>query len=289
MPGDVAHELRGQLASIAALDGPARAAAKNLRSLLGPGALKDALSGTWLGHAAHPVLTDTVIGTWLSATILDVTGGRDARQAADRLVVAGLLAALPTAATGASDWADSEPASDEIRRLGALHAMANTTAIGLYAASLAARRSGRRARGTVLAAAGLSVLGGSGWLGGHLSLGKGVGVDQTAFGTVPEDWTPAFDASQLVEGRPTHAIVGSVDVMLLRRDGEVIAMADRCAHRGGALHTGELVGDCIECPLHGSRFHVRDGAIARGPSAYPQPVYEARVHEGRVEVRAPAG
>jgi nitrite reductase/ring-hydroxylating ferredoxin subunit len=64
---------------------------------------------------------------------------------------------------------------------------------------------------------------------------------------------------------------------------------DRCAHRGGALHEGRLVDGCIECPLHGSRFALDDGSVRRGPSAYSQPRLEARVRDGRVEVRAPAG
>ncbi|MGH7930522.1 MAG: iron-sulfur protein, partial [Candidatus Binatia bacterium] len=33
-------------------------------------ALKDLLSGTWLGRPLHPVLTDVVIGVWTSASLL---------------------------------------------------------------------------------------------------------------------------------------------------------------------------------------------------------------------------
>jgi nitrite reductase/ring-hydroxylating ferredoxin subunit len=68
--------------------------------------------------------------------------------------------------------------------------------------------------------------------------------------------------------------------------GRVHALADRCAHRGGALHEGELAGDCVECPLHGSLFRLEDGSVERGPSAYPQPVYDVRVQGGRIAVRA---
>ena len=32
---------------------------------------------TSLGHALHPVPTDVVIGSWTSATVLDVLGGAD--------------------------------------------------------------------------------------------------------------------------------------------------------------------------------------------------------------------
>src|SRR5919197_6417126 len=60
--------------------------------------LKDLLSGTWLGHPLHPPLTDVVVGAWTSALLLDLFGGRGAKAAADRLVGAGVVAAVPTAA-----------------------------------------------------------------------------------------------------------------------------------------------------------------------------------------------
>jgi nitrite reductase/ring-hydroxylating ferredoxin subunit len=98
-----------------------------------------------------------------------------------------------------------------------------------------------------------------------------------------------LDASMLVENRPTAALAGELPLVLVKRNGSIHALHDRCAHRGGPLHDGELDGDCIACPWHGTLFRLDDGSVQRGPSAYPQPVYEARVHDGRVEVRAAAG
>ncbi len=131
-------------------------------------------------------------------------------------------------------------------------------------------------------------MGAGGWLGGDLAFARGVGVNETLFVEAPADWTPALDASMLVENRPTQATVGDLEVVIVRRNGTIHALADRCAHRGGMLHEGELEGDCIACPLHGTRFRLEDGSLERGPSAYPQPVYEARVKDGRVEIRAAA-
>jgi nitrite reductase/ring-hydroxylating ferredoxin subunit len=37
--------------------------------------------------------------------------------------------------------------------------------------------------------------------------------------------------------------------------------------------------------LHGSRFRLTDGAVERGPSAYPRPVYDVRVENGRIALR----
>ena len=35
---------------------------------------KEILSGSWIGHPVHPLLTDVVVGSWLSAWILDSMG-----------------------------------------------------------------------------------------------------------------------------------------------------------------------------------------------------------------------
>ena len=87
-----------------ALDVPVRALEPAVRALFGTGTRGSVLRGEWLGHAVHPVLTDVVIGTWTSASVLDVIGGRDSAVAAQRLIGTGLMAAAPTAWTG---WAGS--------------------------------------------------------------------------------------------------------------------------------------------------------------------------------------
>ena len=76
--------------------------------------------------------------------------------------------------------------------------------------------------------------------------------------------------------------------MVARHQGQVYALADTCAHRGGSLADGELVGDCVQCPLHASLFKLADGSVERGPSAYPQPVFDVRVADGRIALREAA-
>src|SRR5437763_9100717 len=94
---------------------------KAVRESVGRGRLKDALSGTWLGHPVHPMLTDVVIGSFTSASLLDlVAPGSD--RATERLIAVGLLAYLPTAAAGINDWADTEAVDDGVRRVGLVHA-----------------------------------------------------------------------------------------------------------------------------------------------------------------------
>src|SRR3954451_23778421 len=266
-----------------ALDGAAKPLAAQLRKALKPGALKDGLSGTWLGHAVHPMLTDVVIGSVVSGTILDVLG--DDGRASEKLTGVGLAAYGPTALTGANDWADTEPVSDGVRRAGLVHAATNATAATLYGASLRARRRGAHGRGTVLGAAGATALMAGGYLGGHMSLIKGVGPAQTVFDPGPTDWTPAADASLLPEGRPRRVVVDETPVLLLREGDRFYAIHDRCSHRGCSLSDGELDGDDIVCACHGSRFDKRDGSVQRGPATAPQPAFQTRINGERVEIR----
>lgn len=274
-----------QLESAEPLDSVGETAAKLIRENLGQGQLKQALSGTWLGHAAHPMLTDVVIGSFTSASLLDLFAPGSDGTAAERLIGLGLLAYLPTAATGANDWADSEPVDDGVRRVGLVHAVSNAVGATLYAASLSARRRGARRFGAMLGFAGMGAMTAGAYLGGHLSLTKAVGPDQTAFDPGPTDWTPAADASLLSENRPTRVIVDETPVLLLRQNENIYAIHDRCSHRGCPLSDGEVQGDEIVCGCHGSRFSLRDGAVKHGPATAPQPAFQVRVQEGRVEVR----
>lgn len=123
-----------------------------------------------LGHSVHPLLTDLTLGCWISATILDVAGGSQARRSATLLVGAGLAAAVPTAVAGASDWAGMTGAE---RRIGAVHALGTDAAVFLFLGSLIARKRGRHALGTGLGLAGNAVAAGAGFLGGHLALNRG--------------------------------------------------------------------------------------------------------------------
>jgi nitrite reductase/ring-hydroxylating ferredoxin subunit/uncharacterized membrane protein len=247
--------------------------------------LKDVLSGTWLGHPLHPPLTDVVVGAWTSALLLDLFGGKGAEPAADRLVGAGVLAAVPTAAAGLSDWADVRGGS---RRVGLVHALGNTTALLLHALSWGARRRGARGAGLALSAAGYAAATFSAWLGGHLSFAKGVGVNQTAFDPAPSEWTAVLDDGELSEGTLTAGRTDGLGVLLVRREGRVYALDDRCSHRGCSLHEGELnADDTITCPCHGSTFRF-DGSIVKGPATSPQPSFEARTSEGKIEIRRPS-
>ena len=278
----VKESLVGRLERARMLDPVAKLLQTGVRSLVPQESkLKELLSGTWLGHPLHPPLTDVVIGGWTSALLLDLLGGEGAEEAADRLVAVGLIAALPTALSGLSDWAEL---SGRSRRVGSVHAIGNSTALTLQGLSLVARRRGDRGQGLALSLAGVAIATAAAWLGGHLSFVKGIGVNQAAFGDPPTEWTRVASAEELGEGALTPASADGLEIVLVRTSDQISALLDRCAHRGCALHAGRLENGAIVCSCHGSTFRL-DGTIVRGPASSPQPTLEVRLIDGDVEVR----
>jgi hypothetical protein len=168
-----------RLEDAGALDAPAHAIEPAIRAVFGTGTRAAVLRGDWLGHAVHPLLTDLVIGTWTSATVLDLFGGTESSLPAQRLIGTGLLAAGPTAWTG---WAEWSAAGDRDKRVGLVHAVTNGVAIGIYAASWIARQRGRHGSGARLALAGAAVQGVGAYLGGHLAAARKVGSRHPAYG-----------------------------------------------------------------------------------------------------------
>ncbi len=222
------------------LGGPIHGLAKRA---MPTGAKGDALTGRWLGHPVHPFLVTAPIGCWTGASLLDVFGQR---RAAQTLVGAGVICAVPTAMTGLADWTDTAGAE---QRVGLLHLAVNLAATGLYGASWLARRRARPAAGVGLAVAGAAVATTAGWLGGHLAYSLGVGVDTNAFDGGPTEWTPLDQCGG--DSDLTSAAAGGVSVVVASVDGSTRVLANRCSHRGGPLSDGTC------------RRRLRDVPVAR--------------------------
>jgi len=278
--------LAGKLEGAKALDPAADAVNRLVDKALPRGPVKDALHGRAIGHPLHPVLVGLPIGMWSAATLLDLTSGRDGRRAAQRLVGAGVLMVAPTAAAGLADWSELG-AFQRPKRVGLVHAVANTVTAGMYAASWLARQRGDHARGRNLALLGAAGLGVGGYLGGHLAYSQGVGVDRNADEQKqPRDWTDAASLAALPAEGLARVEVSGQQVVLASVAGDVFAMSATCSHYGGPLDEGSLEAGCVVCPWHGSHFRLEDGSVARGPATAPQLSYDVRAVGDRIQIRA---
>ena len=280
---NILDEFIGRLERCDKLDRFAKPVAAAVGRAVRPRPVRNALSGTYVGHPLHPMLTDLPIGAWTASVLLDAVGGDSAEHAADLLMAAGVLAAVPTAASGLNDWSDTY-GSD--RRVGFVHASVNTAALSLYLASLAARARGKRGRGKIVGLAGFATLLAGSYLGGHLSFARGVNVNRTAWQDGPRDWTPVLLDAELTVGQHRLVNAAGVPVLLYRTAGTLWALANTCNHMGGPLDEGTIADGCVTCPWHASVFRFTDGAVLRGPASSPQPRYETRISGDRIEVRA---
>ncbi|MFC7485948.1 DUF2231 domain-containing protein [Knoellia sp. CPCC 206453] len=131
-----------------------------------------------IGHALHPLLTDVPLGCWTAASVLDLRGRPEDRDASRRLVGVGLAAVGPTALTGLAEWSRT---GREAQRVGALHGVLNVVATTLYLTSWVARGRRRHGLGMATALAGAAVAGASGYLGGHLTTARKVGSRNPAY------------------------------------------------------------------------------------------------------------
>jgi nitrite reductase/ring-hydroxylating ferredoxin subunit/uncharacterized membrane protein len=250
--------------------------------------VKDALHGVWLGHPVHPALTDVPIGAWTTALVFDTleaSGTRGFARAADAAIAVGLVGAVGAAITGLTDWSETD---GRAKRVGLTHGLLNITAAGLYGASLWFRRRGRRRQGRGFAFAGYSAVMASAYLGGNLVYDQQIGVDRSAHASVPEGFTRVASLADVPENQPVRVMADRTPVLLVRRGTTIRAIAETCSHLSGPLAEGRLDGNTIQCPWHGSTFCIDDGSVVRGPATHPQPVYEARVRDGGIEIRQPA-
>ncbi|MDQ0988925.1 Rieske 2Fe-2S domain-containing protein [Streptomyces sp. V3I7] len=273
-----------QIDDMRALDGICGKAAGLVNRATQPELIKNTLSGTWLGHALHPVLTDLPIGAFVMASALDATAGRAGATAARRLIGLGVLTTVPTALSGACDWSDTYGPT---QRVGFVHGAGNAAATMLQAASWLARKRGRHGTGVALSTVSLGLTVCTAYLGGHLSYVRGIGVNHTAFQEPVTDWTDVASLSELSEGSLHRVTAGGVPVVLAVKDAKVYALSATCTHEGGPLDEGKIVdGDCIQCPWHGSVFRLEDGAVERGPASVEEPSWEVKVDSGRVFIRS---
>lgn len=249
--------------------------------------VKNFLHGTWLGHPLHPVLTDVPVGAWTAALALDAmetfSGRKELSAGADAAIAVGLVGALGSAVTGLTDWSETY---GRARKVGLLHGLLNAGATVLYTTSLVMRRRKKRSAGLGLAMLGYAATSAAAYLGGHLVYGEQIGVDHTAAQEMPKEFVAVLGESELGEGEMKKVEANGVPVLLVRRGGEIHAIAHTCSHLGGPLSEGKLEGDVVQCPWHGSRFNVTDGSVVDGPATFPQPCFETRVREGQIEVRS---
>lgn len=242
------------------------------------------LNGTWLGHPVHAVVTDVPIGALTVSIVADVIGQP---LVADVSMLLGVLAMVAAAVTGLADYAEVDGTA---RNRATVHGSIMVVTLAAYTVSLLIRSSSPTDRllPIALAVAGYLLLSVGAAIGGDLVYLAGTHVNRHAWRGAGTKWI-ALDLGALPdipEGGPTKLKAGINELAVIREGDRILAVHAQCAHAGGPLAEGSLVGGAIQCPWHGSRYRLADGHVVRGPAMYDQPAYDVRRAEtGGWEVR----
>ena len=77
-----------------------------------------------------------------------------------------------------------------------------------------------------------------------------------------------------------------MDVAVFRNDqDQVLALLDRCPHKGGPLSQGIVFGTSVACPLHNWTIGMDDGC-AKAPDEGCTQKFSVKVEEGAVYLNA---
>ncbi|MER7580405.1 Rieske (2Fe-2S) protein [Kitasatospora sp. NPDC097691] len=134
----------------------------------------------------------------------------------------------------------------------------------------ASRRTLLCGAAAVLAAGGtVAVTGCSSSSGSSGSSGAAKGpVDLGAASAVPEGGGKVYREQKIVVTQPTA--------------GQYKAFSAKCTHAGCIVD--QVKNQQIQCPCHGSRFGIADGAVQDGPAPSPLPAYTVTVEGGNLKV-----
>lgn len=104
------------------------------------------------------------------------------------------------------------------------------------------------------------------------------------------EWVEVGSVDDVPPGHAARAEIDDVPIAIFNVDGEFFCLDDTCSHQEASLSDGDLdVKRClIECPLHGSAFDLRTGAVLSLPAVEPVRTHEIDISDGRIRIRVTA-
>tara|TARA_R110002096_G_scaffold280660_2_gene474785 strand:- start:1821 stop:2180 length:360 start_codon:yes stop_codon:yes gene_type:complete len=92
------------------------------------------------------------------------------------------------------------------------------------------------------------------------------------------------NASDLEEGKGRPVELNHHRIALIRHDGKVYAIEDRCPHADASLAFGPVENGCIACPWHFAEFRLETGEVLSGPATCGIRTYAVRESKGQIEI-----
>lgn len=101
---------------------------------------------------------------------------------------------------------------------------------------------------------------------------------------MPEDWIAALDEAKVKDNWINVAYPNGISILLIKKDGSIYALRNRCQHMSCTLAGGKLEGFVLQCPCHDWRYDIRTGQFLDA-SEFKLPIYETKSEGGKIYVR----
>lgn len=101
-------------------------------------------------------------------------------------------------------------------------------------------------------------------------------------------WIPTVDESKVPEGGTRIVYPKGISVLLIRQNGQVFALRNRCRHMGCTLGGAVLEGYTLQCTCHDWRYDIRTGQFLDARELGIE-VYETKTEGGKISVRLDGG
>lgn len=80
--------------------------------------------------------------------------------------------------------------------------------------------------------------------------------------TLPSNPITIAQLSDIADREPAGALVGNVDLVIVRTDDQISVLYGRCLHRGALMSDGHISGDDLICGVHGWDYRIQSGISA---------------------------
>ena len=105
---------------------------------------------------------------------------------------------------------------------------------------------------------------------------------------MPEDFVKVANTGEVSPGEMKLIRIDEESILLVNLDGTYYAVEGECPHAFAYLSYGQLYGEEVMCPLHGSAFNIKTGAVLSPPSPLGLAVYQVRIVGDEIHVGPPS-
>ncbi len=110
-----------------------------------------------------------------------------------------------------------------------------------------------------------------------LNTDGGLSLEETEFVAV-------LNEPELSEGTMKAVSVNGTPVLLIKKDGKIYAVDDRCPHMQCRLSRGKLEGLFVVCPCHDWRFNLETGEYEEEP-AFKLTSFKCKIEDDKIWVK----